>query len=180
MNEKITWRYTPTAIALHWLLALLLTAMAGVGWYMMSIEHEPGADRLFDLHKSAGLLVGLLVVVRVGVRLLNKPQPLPVSVAPWQVKLSLVTQFGLYLLMLLMPLTGYIGASYSKSGVPFFGLATPRWAAPDHDTAEQYFDIHSILIWVMVALVALHVLGALKHLLMDKDGVFQRMRLPPA
>ena len=82
MNEKITWRYTPTAIALHWLLALLLTAMAAVGWYMMSVEHEPGAERLFDLHKSAGLLVGLLVLVRVGVRLLNKPQPLPVSVAP--------------------------------------------------------------------------------------------------
>jgi cytochrome b561 len=98
-----------------------------------------------------------------------------VSVAPWQVKLSLVTQFGLYLLMVLMPLTGYIGASYSKSGVPFFGLATPRWAAPNHATAEQYFDIHSILIWVLVALAALHMLGALKHLLQDKDGVFQRM-----
>jgi cytochrome b561 len=53
--------------------------------------------------------------------------------------------------------------------------ATPRWAAPNHDMAERFFDLHSTLIWIVVALVALHVAGALKHLLVDKDRVFQRM-----
>ena len=56
-----------------------------------------------------------------------------------------------------------------------FGLTTPHWALPNHDRAEQFFGIHSVLIWVLVVLVGVHVLGALKHLLLEKDGVFQRM-----
>ena len=74
-----------------------------------------------------------------------------------------------------MPVTGYLGASYSKAGVALFGLPTPHWALPDHGRAELFFNVHSVLVWVLVALVSLHVLAALKHLLLDKNGVFQRM-----
>ena len=81
----------------------------------------------------------------------------------------------LYVLMLAIPLAGYGGASFSKSGVPFFGVLTPHWAAPNHDLAENLFDLHSTLVWVLVAAVALHVAGALKHRFVDKDGVFERM-----
>jgi cytochrome b561 len=169
------WRYGGTAVGLHWLLALLLSFIAALGWYMMSVEDEPGSGRYFELHKSIGLVIALLVAARIVWRLTHRPASLPTGVPPWQVRLSAVSVGLLYALMVLMPLTGYLGASYSKSGVPFFGLATPRWALPDHDTAERFFDIHGVLIWVLVALVAVHVLGALKHLLIDKDGVFQRM-----
>jgi cytochrome b561 len=164
---------------LHWLIAALLAAIAAVGWYMMSIEDEPDAGWYFSQHKSVGLLIGLLVLARIAWRLSRRPQGLPATVPRWQALLSTGTQVALYLAMVLMPLTGYLGASYSKRGVQFFGIDTPRWALPDHDTAEQFFDIHSTLIWVLAALVALHVAGALKHLLLDKDGVFQRMWFTP-
>ena len=169
------WRYGGTAVTLHWVIALLLPAMAALGWYMMSIEEEPGSGWYFELHKSIGLVVALLVAVRIAWRLTHRPQPLPTTVPGWQVRLSQVTQALLYALMVFMPVTGYLGASYSKVGVKFFGANTPRWALPDHDLAEQFFGVHSTLVWVLVALIGVHVAGALHHLLRRKDGVFQRM-----
>ena len=174
-SPAMPWRYDVAAVGLHWLLALLLSFIAALGWYMMSVEDEPGSARYFELHKSVGLVIALLVAARIVWRLTHRPASLPASVPRWQALLSAVAVALLYALMVLMPLTGYLGASYSKHGVALFGLATPSWALPDHDTAERFFDIHGVLIWVLVAVVAVHVLGALKHLLVDKDGVFQRM-----
>jgi cytochrome b561 len=171
------WSYTGVAVILHWLLALLFVVMAAVGWLMMEFEDEPGVDAVFALHKSFGLLVMALVLARLAWRLTHPPQPLPSIVPVWQTRLALLNQGALYLLMLLIPLAGYVGASYSKEGAPFFGVATPRWATANHDLSERFFDIHGTLIWVLVALLTFHVLGALKHLLLDKDGIFDRILL---
>ena len=175
LNAATPWRYTGTAVGLHWLLALLLSFMAALGWYMLSVEDEPGSASYFNLHKSIGLVVALLVAARIVWRLTHRPAPLPANVPAWHARLSALNVALLYALMVLLPLTGYLGAAYSKYGVALFGLALPAWAQPDHDTAERFFDIHGALIWVLVGLVAVHVLGALKHLLVDKDGVFQRI-----
>jgi len=169
------WRYGDTAIALHWLLAVLLPATSILGWIMVQIEKEPGSARYFELHKSVGLVILLLVLTRVAWRLANVVEGLPATLAAWEVKLARVVQLMLYVLMVLVPVVGYLGASYSKAGVEFFGVSTLRWAFPNHDTAEQAFEIHSALVWVLVATVVVHTLGALKHLLLDKDGVFARM-----
>ena len=169
------WHYTRTAVWLHWSLAVLLAAQTSLGWYMLSIEDDPGSGRYFWLHKSTGLVIATLVVVRIFWRLTHPRAPLPDNVATWESRLAWTSQALLYVVMVLMPAAGLLGAGYSKSGVPFFGLMLPRWAAPDHDLAERFFGIHSILAWVLVALVALHVLGAFKHLLLDRDGVFRRM-----
>ena len=169
------WRYSRPAALLHWSVAILLMAMAALGWFMMTIEEDPGSVWYFDLHKSFGLVLAALVALRLIWRLTHRPEALPATLPAWQIRLAHWTQFLLYVLMVLMPLTGYLGASYSKKGVQFFGISTPHWALPNHDLAEQFYGIHSALIWAIVALVALHVLGALKHLLMDKDAVFRRM-----
>jgi cytochrome b561 len=169
------WRYGTPAIVLHWLLALLITFMTGLGWYMMTVEHAPGGQWYFDLHKSVGLVVAALVLVRVVWRLLRRPAPLPAGTPRWQARLSLLTHWLLYGLMLAMPFTGIVGASYSRSGLAFFGLQLPAWATPDRPTAHRFFEIHSWLVWVLVAVVALHVAAALKHLLVDRDEVFGRM-----
>ena len=173
------WHYSRPAILLHWTVAILLVAMAALGWFMMAIEDDPGSVWYFDLHKSFGMVFAALVALRLVWRLTHRPEALPAKLPGWQLRLAHWTQLLLYVLMVLMPLTGYLGASYSKKGVQFFGISTPHWALPNHDLAEQFYGIHSLLIWVISALVALHVLGGLKHLLMDKDAVFQRMWFAP-
>jgi cytochrome b561 len=77
--------------------------------------------------------------------------------------------------MIVMPLTGFIGAPYSKHGVTFFGWLLPDWTRKNHDLAEQFFDVHGTVAWVLVVLIVLHILAAFKHLFINRDGVFQRM-----
>ncbi|GAB3423050.1 cytochrome b [Massilia agilis] len=175
MVEPGEWRYAPVAVALHWLLALLIVSTAALGWYMTSIEDDPGAERWFDLHKSVGIVIFVLVLARALWRLTHRPAALPASMPRWEVVASLVVQRLLYAGMVLLPITGLLGSLYTKSGVAFFGLQLPRWAAPAHDTAEAFFEVHETLVWAMAALVALHVAAGLKHALVDRDGVFQRM-----
>lgn len=169
------WHYTTPAIVLHWTIAVLIAAMVGVGWYMMSIEDEPGSERFFNLHKSVGIVVFALVLLRIIWRLTHKPAPLPASVPGWEVTASLLAQRVLYACMFALPIIGFIGASYSDEGIRFFGQQLPRMVAANKDTAERFFGIHIVLAWTMVAIIVLHAVGGLKHLLLDKDGVFQRM-----
>jgi cytochrome b561 len=170
-----TWRYGAPAIVLHWVLALLIVFMAGLGWYMMSVEREPGGPWYMDLHKSIGLILFVLVLLRVLWRMFHKPEPLPEGVPAWQAQLSSFTQWLLYACMVALPITGIFGAEYSRAGLAFFGIALPAGIAPDRVTSKLFFQIHEFLVWVLVGLVALHVLGALKHLLIDRDLVFNRM-----
>jgi cytochrome b561 len=170
-----TWRYGAPAIFLHWVLALLIVFMASLGWYMMTVEHEPGGQWYMDLHKSIGLIVFALVLLRVLWRLFHKPEPLPSGVPGWQVLLSTSTQWLLYACMVALPVTGIAGAEYSRAGLAFFGIGLPAGITPDRATAKLFFQVHEFLVWVLVALVALHVIGALKHLVVDRDRVFHRM-----
>jgi cytochrome b561 len=167
--------YAPVAVLLHWALALLIISMMGLGWYMMSIEEDPGSAWYFNLHKSTGLLIAGLVVLRLVWRLGHAPSRLPASVTPWQASASSVSHKLLYGAMLAMPLFGMVGAMLSKKGLIFFGTPLPRVLEANHDLAEIFFGAHSVTAWILVALVSLHALAALKHLLVDKDGVFQRM-----
>jgi len=170
-----TWRYAAPAILLHWVLALLIAFMAGLGWYMMSVEHDPGGRWYMDLHKSIGLIVFALVLLRVLWRVFHKPAPLPRSLPAWQALLSSLTQWLLYACMVALPVTGLVGAEYSRAGLAFFGIPLPAGMAPDRATSKLFFGMHEFLVWVLVGLVALHVLGALRHLLVDRDDVFDRM-----
>ena len=170
-----TWRYGSVAIALHWVLAALIVGMLALGWFMMTIEKQPQGPWYFDLHRSVGLVVFALVLLRILWRFAHRPEALPSSVMRWQVTLSWFTQYLLYACMVVMPVTGFLGSAYSKAGVRFFGLALPAWATPSDATAEWFFSVHSTTVWILVALVVLHVAGGLKHLVVDRDGVFQRM-----
>jgi cytochrome b561 len=169
------WRYGMPAIVLHWLLALLIAGMVALGWYMMSIEKQPQGPWYFDLHRSVGLMVAALVVLRVLWRLTHGPAPLPASLPRWQVRLSSTTHWLLYACMIVMPVTGVVGAGYNRSGLQFFGLALPAWSAPDRELSHFFLNIHSFTVWILVGLVVLHAAAGLKHLMVERDAVFQRM-----
>ena len=94
-----TGRYTRTAIALHWLLALLIPAQIGLGWYMLSVEKEPGSETLFALHISIGLTIALLLVLRVAWRAVHSPAVLPATLASWEARAARLSHLLLYVLM---------------------------------------------------------------------------------
>jgi cytochrome b561 len=170
-----TTAYAFPAISLHWILAILISGMVGLGWFMMEIEDDPGSDWYFNLHKSIGLLIVLLVVVRVLWRVTNRPAPLPASTPTWEVTASGISHWVLYACMVAMPIQGLVGTMLSDQDLTFFGLVIPRLFAENGDLSEIFFEAHSITAWVLVGMVGLHALAAIKHLVMDKDGVFQRM-----
>jgi cytochrome b561 len=167
--------YAPLAIWLHWTLAVLIIGMVALGWYMLEIEDDPGSAWFFNLHKSIGLVIAGLVLLRLVWRLSHPPRPLPASVPSWQVNASRATHGLLYAAMIAMPTFGIIGSLLSNKGIVFFGTALPRVLDANHDLAETFFEAHSLTAWILVVLVSLHVLAGLKHLVIDKDGVFQRI-----
>ena len=150
------WHYAAPAIVLHWTLAILIAAMVGVGWYMMYTEDEPGSERFFNLHKSVGIVVFALVLLRIVWRLAHKPAPLPPSVAGWEVTPRCWRNGCCMPACSLLPIIGFIGASYSEEGIRFFGLPAAAMVAADKDMAERFFDIHIVLAWTMVAIIVLH------------------------
>ena len=167
--------YTGTSRALHWLVAILLFGMFALGWYMTAIEDDPGSSWYFLLHKSIGIIVILLVITRVFWRFGNQPPALPNQLPRWQVIASKISHWSLYGAMIAMPIAGLTGSLFSKGGLAFFGVQLPRVFAANHDLSEFFFWAHSTIAWVLAGLISLHVLAALKHLFVNKDGVFQRM-----
>ena len=172
-NDNI--RYDLITRLLHWVVAVLLIGLVCLGWYMMSIEDQPDSRWYFNLHKSFGIVAGILILIRLVWRLTHKLAPLPSSIPRWQSVSARAVHVLLYFCMLIMPITGFIGASLGKHGILFFGVKLPAWLNPNHDISEQLFDVHSTVVWILVGLVTLHVLAALKHLFINRDGVFQRM-----
>jgi cytochrome b561 len=177
-NEIPKFVYTRISRSLHWLMAILVIGMLVLGWFMMSIEKDPGSGWYFMLHKSIGLIVLTLALLRLLWRLGNKPGPLPKQIPHWQVKAAKISHWLLYGALIAMPLAGLTGALYSKDGIAFFGYQLPKILASNHDLSELFFSVHSTIAWALAGLISLHVLAALKHLVIDKDGVFQRMWIP--
>lgn len=166
-------RYSQIAISLHWTIAALIAFQIGVGPALEDLGARGFA--LFQLHKSIGITILALTVVRVAVRY-TRPRPAPVE-GGWQGMLAKGVHGGLYLFMLAAPLTGWALVSTAKVKVPtlIFGIVPlPHLplAASAHDPAVA---AHALLAWVGIALFALHVAGALRHHILLRDGLLWRM-----
>jgi cytochrome b561 len=174
MTDNI--RYTRTTIFLHWIIALLIVALFALGYYMVDIpRNTPDRAYYFNLHKSLGVVAGLLIILQFVRHMTHRPPPLPASMPSWEIKTSLAVHWVLYLLMIAVPLSGYISSSFSKYGVHVFGLKLPHWGWDSKELRDVYVSVHSITAILLIALIVIHVLAALKHLLVDKDKVLQRM-----
>lgn len=175
-------RYTAVAIALHWAIAFLIVGLIAVGWIMEGMPPGPDQFAVIQLHKSFGITVLLLSVARIVWRLMNRPPAEP-PMPQWQSFASRAVHVLFYILIIAMPLTGWIMASASGDApTRFFGLVDirlPGIPALDADTRHGIEDgfetLHSNLAWVIVALLVLHVGAALKHHFIDKDGLLARM-----
>ena len=170
-------RYTRTAIALHWIIALLLLGQFAFGLLLEDIPRgTPARGYYVNLHKSSGILIGLLILLRLGWRLTHTPPPLPDSMRRWQRHAARASHIALYACMLVLPLSGYLASNFSKHGVKFFNLV--RWApwGPDDKTLYAVFNgAHQVTALLLALLVGVHVLAVAKHMLIDRDGLLLRM-----
>lgn len=178
LTTTVSARYSRGAIALHWLIAVLIVLNIAAAWIS---EGMSKADRatVMGNHKAIGITVLALTLLRIVWRLLHRPPPLLDSLMAWEAALSRVVHAGFYFLMLAIPLTGWaMSSAFSKgAGVSLFGLGTVP-ALPvgyDKPTAGLFAELHTVLAYGMIALIALHVAGALKHQVIDKDGTLRRM-----
>jgi cytochrome b561 len=176
-NAKNIVRYDNVAIGLHWLVALGVLIMIGLGWYMTGIpKGTPSRAFFYNLHKSIGVTLAVIILIRAYWRWTHPAPPLPPGTASWVVNAARLSHALLYALLVFMPAVGFIASNFSKYGVTYFGLFKIGPFFPENKTLYDLFQgFHDAAAAVLVAVIAIHVAAALKHLLLDKDGVFYRM-----
>jgi cytochrome b561 len=184
--------YTTAAIWLHWTIAALLLAQLALGWIMNEVlpDHTPNQALAESIHISLGLTILILVLARIAIRLTHRPPPLPADMPRWERVLSGAVHFMFYVLMLVMPLSGWALVSLGNHPISFWGLTWPHLPGVNAITgnpapkatrqALKHFHVY-ILVWIFVVNWALHVAGALKHQF-DGRPVLWRMTWlrPPA
>lgn len=189
-------RYSMVAIILHWAIALGIVLMIPLGWWMSDAVTDPAqAGRVFkayQLHKSIGLTILVLSVLRLAWRLTHRFPPLPLAMPGWEKAAARASHILLYTIILIMPLTGwiYVSAGWNAAmnmpfPVPTFWFGLFQWphlpgladAAPATraSVAGTAIAVHSTLAWGAVILVAVHAAAAIKHHLIDADDVLTRM-----
>jgi cytochrome b561 len=174
-------RYTRTAVVLHWLIAILVIVQFAWGWWMQEIPKQPVGPRVeaFNMHKSVGLTILALMLARILWRTGHRPPSLP-PMPEWQAWTARLTHAVLYAALVIQPLSGYLGSEFSGYPVRFFGLTLPSWAGKNVALKDFLSVVHLATSWAIAAAVTLHVAGALKHALVDRDGLLARMGIGKA
>ena len=174
-HSQPSTRYTRVAIGFHWLLGLLIIGSFVFGLYMADLPFSPARIKQFNWHKWAGITILSLSALRLLWRLTHRP-PAPPHIAIWQQRAASKTHFLMYLLFFAIPLVGWAYSSATGFQVVYFGvIPLPNWVPKDADLAAQLKVVHRVLAYALAGLVALHVVAALKHQLIDKDGLLGRM-----
>ena len=195
MNNKT--KYTNVAIVLHWLIGIAILFMFVLGWFMTELPKETPKTTSFDifnlglitwgveeeqsqrsfyfnLHKSVGLSLLMLIVLRMYWRFTHRPPAFLNSMKLWEKRLAKATHHSLYLLMFLIPLSGIIMSAGSKYGIKWFGIKViPGF--DDKAIRELFYEFHEIFGLLLLLILILHILGAVKHSIVDKDGTLRRM-----
>jgi cytochrome b561 len=174
-------RYTGTAIALHWLLAVAILGMTAVGFYMSDLQLSPQKLKLYNWHKWAGVAILLLSVLRLVWRLTHRPPALPqrieFAMPSWQLRAYHASHHLMYALFIIVPLMGWAYSSMAGFPIVWFGvLPLPDFVPVDKEFAQVIKPLHGWLAYTLLALVVVHVAAALKHHFIDRDGLLARMR----
>jgi cytochrome b561 len=161
---------------LHWLVAALVFAQIGLGWAAVSWRLSPTKLDLFVWHKSIGMLVLALTFARLAWRLANPAPALPPGMSPLERRAARASHLLLYLLMLLLPATGWILTSAANVPFRIFWLVPlPAIAAPDESVADAAAAAHFVLFVALALLTLVHIAAALRHHFVHRDDVLLRM-----
>jgi len=179
-SAAVQERYGSLAIALHWLLAVLITATFCVGLAMTEPPLTPTRLKLYNWHKWAGVTILVLSMLRLVWRLSHRPPPLPAAVeaamSPLRKTLFASTHRLLYALFFAVPLAGWAYSSASGFPVVWFGvLPLPDFVPVDELLAGSLRLLHVACAFTLAAMVLLHVAATFKHQFIDRDGLLWRM-----
>lgn len=171
-----TARYSRTAISLHWLLALGLAGTFALGFYMHDLPLSPDKLKLYSWHKWAGISLLVLAVIRLGWRVTHPPPRLP-SDMDALARMAAHTGHGLlYVLMLAIPLSGWLMSSAQGFQTVWFGIVPlPNLVAKNAELSGWLKDAHVVLNYTLLAVVVGHVGAALQHHFIKKDTILKRM-----
>lgn len=169
--------YDPVAKIAHWVTVLLVVAQFVVGWTMPDIRRGTQPVGLIAWHLVLGSSLLVVVVFRLAWRLTHRPPPAPSDQPLWQQRAASITHAALYVLLLLVPVTGWAAASVRVWVVRAFGvLPLPQIMPPFAKIGFRIGDIHGgLLTWTLLVVVVLHVLAALYHRFIVRDTVLSRM-----
>jgi cytochrome b561 len=169
--------YTGLAKFLHWAILALLIVQFIVAWAMPHIGRNTKPDTLINLHLSFGVLILAVALVRLGWRMMHVEPPPADGLPPWQVQSARVMHWLLYVLLFVVPVLGWVNASWRGFPVSPFGLfELPKLLATRAPGFGWTGDVHNALAnYAMLALVGLHAGAALYHYFVRRDGVLQRM-----
>ena len=180
MYGSRTDHYPATSKLLHWLIAACVLTTAPVAIAMGRVAQGPTQDSLYNLHKSLGVLIFILMILRVINRFAVGAPIADPKIEPWQKTVSAVVHSSIYVLLVAMPIAGYIANSAFGAPTPFFGLFNlPPIVGKSEPLSTQLFTIHRYAGWLLIALVLMHVGAALFHTFIRRDNVINRM-LPRA
>ena len=169
-------RYTRTAIALHWLMALGLIGTFALGFYMPELPISPIKLKLYSWHKWAGVTLFLLVWIRLAWRLTHPAPPLPTTIPAVSRLAPHAMHWLLYALMLAIPLSGWLMDSAKGFQTVWFGLLPlPDLLPRDAALGDRLKDVHEALNFILLGLVIAHTVAALKHHFIDRDDVLTRI-----
>lgn len=181
MTETSTHRYGGMAQFFHWLIALLIFIMFGLGWYMADLElTDPDKFRLYQIHKSLGITILGLAVLRLLWRLTHPAPPLPDTMAGWEKLAAAGAHWALYGLIFLQPVLGVLQSNAANFPIVFFGdIELPALIGMDKALGETLAGLHHLVAKLLAVVILLHVAAALRHHFMLGDDILRRM-LPGA
>lgn len=169
-------QYTPLAKFLHWTIAVIVIGLIIVGLFLGDFPQGPIQNTAYDLHKSFGFLLLLLMIARLANRLIAGAPPHEPSLKRWQVIASSTVHHLLYLLLFIQPLVGWFANSAFGAPINLFWLIDiPPLIAKNEKLADALFEVHATIGYALAVLAAIHIAAALQHYLILKDGVLQRM-----
>lgn len=181
MARERAERYSTVSIILHWTIVVLLLAQVWIGGWFDDLPRGPAKGEAFRLHASMGVTILLLSLARLGWRLAHPWPELPGDMPRWEKMFARATHAGFYLVMIGMPLTGWLAVSAGGGDpIPIWGVLPWPRAPGVPDAAQSLFEfLHvTIILKLFWVLLALHVAGALKNHFVARNNVLARM-LPP-
>lgn len=162
--------------SLHWLIVIAVITQLTLGFTFASLpQGDPAKETVFGAHATLGLIILIVMLVRLGWRLSNPVPKLPDTLKPWEKRLAHSTHWLLYLLLIGMPIGGYLMVNAHGHGVPFFGTELPALIAPNEAVEETIEVMHMAGALFIVGLVILHIAGALRHEFVLRDNTLRRM-----